>query len=547
MGYRRFRSAFLILALLCFSLFLSLGAAPQEVVYASANLADETPTGPDRFTTIQVEVTIYEWWLTAWEDNEVHCQAFIEHDGLPTHNEVYEICGSELYDLWVKKSQACNLEEYWQCKGFYWQVVGERVIQRDLVVPLPDAKVWVSLENCEEDETGWCTSGSPRLVLTAEEPLPEQSITRIQGMVGADPFSCDGARCDFLLAATPPEGIKILFWGASTYGDTSPAFDAIVRVLVTDDGQRLVQKSYVDVLSTQWTGKPNATCSVAWQSFPPPDGVPDWLSSPASPEELQSDLSYVYLAGNLIQQGAVNVDACLDGGVYADGTATPCGVEAAQMAVTEWQNRFDTLIFDSAQRGEVPAQLLKNLFSRESQFWPGVFDLRDDIGLGQLTEHGADTTLMWNPAFYDEFCPMVLGETLCKSSGYANLSKADQSLLRGALLQSVNATCTDCPLGIDLERADYSVDIFARTLLANCEQAGKVVQNVTGKPAGESVSYEDLWRLTLLNYNAGAGCLADAVQVARVNNLELTWKNVADSLLPGCKPAVNYVEDISQE
>ncbi|PKN95342.1 MAG: hypothetical protein CVU44_01285 [Chloroflexi bacterium HGW-Chloroflexi-6] len=550
MTHRGLRPSFVFFTLLCISLFLFSWVAPQEVVYASAYTAnkaeEETPPGPDRFTTIQVKVTIYEWWLTAWEDNEVHCQAFIEHDGMPTHNEVYDICGSTLYDEWIKKSQSCNFEEYWLCKGFYWQVVGDKTIQRDLVVPLPDAQIWVSLESCEEDETGWCTSESPRLVLTAEEPLPDQSITRIEGMVGTDAFTCDGARCDFLLDATSPQGIKLVFWAYSTFGDTSPAYEAVVRVIRTDDSQRLVQKRFVDVLSTQWIGKPNATCSIAWQSFPPPEGLPTWLSTPATPEGLQSDVSYVYLAGNLIKQGAVNVEACVDGGVYPDGTATACGLDAATLVVSDWQNRFDTLIFDVARKGEVPAQLLKNLFSRESQFWPGVFELRDDIGLGQLTEHGADTTLMWNPAFYDEFCPLVLGAIECASVGYSNLSNANQALLRGALLQSVNATCADCPLGIDLARADYSVDIFARTLLANCEQTGKVVQNVTGKPAGESVSYEDLWRLTLLNYNAGAGCLADAVQAAQANNLELTWKNVADSLLPGCKPAADYVEDISQ-
>jgi hypothetical protein len=543
MAYWGFRLPLFLLALACAPFLFG---ATREVAYASASASGDDPSGPDRFTTIQMQVTIYEWWLTAWEDNEVHCQIFVEHDSLPTHNEVYDRCGSAIYDAWVSKSVACNLEQYWLCKGYYWQLVDEKTIERTLAVPLPDAKIWISLEDCEEDESGWCTGEFPRLVLVGEEPLPDQAINRIQGLVGSDSFSCDGARCDFLLNATAPQGIKMVFWAYSTYGDTSPVYEAIVRVILTDDSQRLVQKRYVDVLSTQWTGKPNATCSLAWQSFPPSDGLPGWLSTPGNPDGLQSDVSYLYLAGNLIQQGAVNVEACADGGLTADGTASPCGAEAASVAVLEWQNRFDTLIFDVARKSEVPAQLLKNLFSRESQFWPGIYNERDDVGLGQLTEHGADTTLMWNPAFYKEFCPLVLGRSLCESVGYTNLSKSDQALLRGALLQSVNATCEDCPLGIDLERADYSVEIFARTLLANCEQTGKIVENVTGNPAGQAVSYEDLWRFTLVNYNAGAGCLADAVQAARAANLELNWKNVADSLLPGCKPAESYVNDISQ-
>lgn len=527
----------------CVALFLG---NTEQTVYASASASGDSPTGPDRFTTIWVQVTVYEWWMTAWEDNEVHCRVSIEHDGIPRHDEVYTQCGEDLYDQWVSKSQACEHEDYQLCKGYYWQLIGEQMIDREVVVPLPDARVWVSLEDCDEDENGWCTNEFPRLVLTGEEPLSGESITRIQGLVGSDAFACEGNRCDFLLNATPVQGITIIFWAESTFGDTSPTFEATVRVVKTEDNQRLVQKSYIDVLSTQWTGEPNATCSVAWQSFPPAEGLPGWLSTPETAEGLQSDVSYIYLAGNLIQQGTVNVDACLDGGIYPDGTATPCGVEAASLAVIDWQNRFDSLIFDVARQSEVPAQLLKNLFSRESQFWPGLFSQRDDVGLGQLTDHGADTTLMWNPAFYEEFCPLVLDSDVCQSTGYANLSSADKAILRGALLQSVDATCADCPLGIDLERADTSVSIFSRTLLANCEQTGRIIQNVTGKPAGESASYEDLWRFTLANYNGGAGCLADAIQVANSNGLGLTWENVAGNFLPGCQPVVQYVEDISQ-
>jgi hypothetical protein len=541
MTQRRSRLPVFILGL---ALVILMFGGARGAVYASALRSDDDPIGPDRFTTIQVQAGIYEWWMTAWADNHVHCVVIVEHEGVPKHNEVFNRCGKELYDRWVKESQACDLDEYWLCKGFYWQLVREETVGREVIVPLPAAQVWVSLEDCDEDESGWCTSEFPRLVLIGEEPLPDESITRIQGLVGRDAFTCEGARCDFLLNATPVEGIKIVFWASSTYGDTSPTFEATLRVVVTSDSQRLVQKRYVDVLSTQWIGKPNATCSLAWQSFPPSDGLPGWLLTPEKPANLQSEVAYVYLAGNLIMQGLVNVEACLDGGVYSDGTATPCGAEAAYFAVTDWQNRFDVLIFDVARNSEVPAQLLKNLFSRESQFWPGIFNERDDVGLGQLTEHGADTALMWNPAFYREFCPLVLDKSLCQFRGYAELSRDNQALLRGALLQSVDASCPECPLGINLERADASVAIFARTLLANCEQAGRIVQNVTGRPAGDVASYEDLWKFTLANYNAGAGCLGDAVQVVRARGLEMTWQNVSENFLPGCQPVVQYVEDI---
>jgi hypothetical protein len=188
---------------------------------------------------------------------------------------------------------------------------------------------------------------------------------------------------------------------------------------------------------------------------------------------------------------------------------------------------------------------LKNLFSRESQFWPGVFRNGKDIGLGQLTEGGADTALLWNPSFYKQFCPLILDKNLCQSKGYANLKTKQQALLRGALVHSVDASCQDCPLGLDISRANFSVKIFAHTLLANCEQAGKIVQNITSQVPGEVVSYEDMWRFTLVNYNAGPGCLYDAMYAAHEDG-DISWAGVSAKFEPICQTAIRYVEDISK-
>jgi hypothetical protein len=75
------------------------------------------------------------------------------------------------------------------------------------------------------------------------------------------------------------------------------------------------------------------------------------------------------------------------------------------------------------------------------------------------------------------------------------------------------------------------------------------VENVTGGIPGESASYEDLWKFTLVNYNAGPGCLGDALEVAAGDNndLALTWENVASHLAPACQGAINYVNEISSE
>jgi hypothetical protein len=119
-------------------------------------------------------------------------------------------------------------------------------------------------------------------------------------------------------------------------------------------------------------------------------------------------------------------------------------------------------------------------------------------------------------------------------------------MLRGALVQKVNAACPECPMGIDLSQANFSISIFARSLLANCEQVGQIIFNATRQEAGKGSTYDDLWRFTLLNYNAGSGCLANAIQGAVNSRVPLTWDNVIQYLEPGvCREGIDYVDDIA--
>lgn len=510
-----------------------------------------TPIGPDRFTYLTVDITLYEWWLIAWKNNNIYCALWVDHEGLPTDNELSWACDEQVYKEWKAYSAPCTAENIRECPGYYLQNVSSKPSKKEITVKLPPPQVWVSVENCNPDPDGWCST-QPQLVLTGEEPLPNESITSIQGYAGNDAFSCQGARCEFSLEKTTSEGVQLQFWAYSTYGDSSNVFTALVRVLTQggeSDGQRLVKRWYVNVLSTQWIGARIASCAISWDAFPPTEGLPEWLTTPEFPEQLTSSIPYAYLAGNLIIQGVVDVSTCADGGLTPEGTASACGLEAAKPSVEQWQNQFDHLIHDIALKTDVPAQLLKNLFSRESQFWPGVFRNGDDVGLGQLTENGADTTLLWNRAFFDDFCPLVLDKKACENNSYSSLSEANKKLLRGALVASVDATCAQCPLGIDISRANFSVSVFGRTLLANCEQTGKIIQNVTGKSPGRTLDYETLWKLTLVNYNAGPGCLSEAFEQANQaasKETPLGWDLVAQALDPGCRGAIGYVEDISQ-
>ena len=299
------------------------------------------------------------------------------------------------------------------------------------------------------------------------------------------------------------------------------------------------------MISSQWTGAPLASCSETWASFPPVGGPPEWLTTPSDPAQLNSFIPYFYLAGALIQQGAVDASDCPNNGLLATGVANECGVTKAQPAVVAWQNQFDTEIIRVANDTNVPGQLLKNIFSRESQFWPGLFQSYQEVGLGQLTDNVADTALLWNSSFFSQFCPLVFKTQVCEQ-GYGNLTTDQQAVLRGAMVRKVNAACPDCPTGIDLSQANFSISVFARSLLANCEQVGQTIYNTTGSQAGEVSSYEDLWKFTLVNYNAGVGCLVVALQAAYQQGQPLNWDNVSSHLEPACQGSIQYVNDVSQ-
>jgi len=503
------------------------------------------PPGPDRATVITVDYTAYEWWVASWNKNRVVCSITVDHKGQPTLGEVYTDCGEDVYDTFVEQKPCMTVITH-DCTGYYMYLVDTRPATREMAVALPPPLVWLSLEDCvaiASAATNVCEY-IPKVVLTGEEPLPNEHILGIEGTLDGEPFSCDPV-CELELQPTGPDGAALEFWAWSSYGDSSRVFTAQVRVAEVYLGNPDAPSWYVDVLSSQLQGGRIATCADTWQSFPPVGGPPAWLSTPRDIEELSSDIPYAYLSANLILQGVVEASHCPDGGLDSGGGVNTCGLEAARPAVNEWQDQFDTLILNTAHETGVPAQLLKNLFARESQFWPGIFKASPDAGLGQLTENGADTALLWNPSFYRQYCPLVLSEKSC-SQGYLHLDSDEQELLRQALVGSVNASCENCPLGIDLSQADFSVNVFAHTMLANCEQASQVIYNITDHVPGEVASYEDLWKFTLVNYNAGAGCLALAASYAWDTEQELNWDNVSANLTEVCKGAKDYVEDISK-
>ncbi len=514
---------------------------------------DPPPEELKRKTTLDVTYTSYEWWLVRWNDNEITCRFLVDHEGLPIDDEINTWCGQTLYNEW-KSTYGCTLNaddpQSPTCRGLYLFQFTSFEDQKTVEVELPLPSVWVSVSGCSPEPPGNRCDSTPYLLLTGEEPLPNEMIISIQGTLNGDPFVCNGMSCEIPLAPTGQQGILVEFWAQSSFGDASEHYTAQVRVnaqgdfMSPDGASSDSPQYYVDVLSTQWRGAPLASCSEIWQSFPDIGGPPAWLTSPETPADLASSVSLYYLAGMLIANGEVDASMCSDGGLQTSVTASECGVDVAYDEVVAWQNQFDNEIFNTALETGIPAQLLKNIFSRESQFWPGIYHSYKEAGLGQLTENGADTVLLWNPDFFDQYCPLALHQDRC-DLGFGNLSAEEQALLRGSLVRKVNAACEDCPAGIDLSQAQFSVQVFAEGLAGNCEQVNRLYNNVTGAAAGLSSDYADLWRFTLVNYNAGSGCLGNALQLTFNQGEPLDWEHVTAHLEEACQPAVAYVDDIT--
>ncbi|MDF1500519.1 MAG: hypothetical protein P1P76_08625 [Anaerolineales bacterium] len=536
-------------------LFLALAAALGFLLAAgafffTASAQEDDPPPPDRRVITYVADEGYLWWLKQWEDNETVCEILIPHDGLPTWEEVSKVCGEDTFEAW-RKTKACRAAvrggDTKTCKGLFLLFAGYLEGERAVVEELPKPSVALTLEGCDEQNLSNLCVGDPTLVLTADEPLADERIVSITAEVDDDVYECKGYQCRIPLAPYKDQELKMTFWAESTYGDRTDEFSALVRASTLTWPARPGSENWqIEVLSTQWIGAPPAACSLTWGSFPPIDPEGAWLTTPEDASGLATDRAYDLLAGQLLRWGFVEAPDCPWDGLLADGTASQCGVDATRAEVETWQNRFDERIFQVAQRTGLPAELIKRIFALESQFWPGQFPNLEEYGLGGLHPEGGDTLLLWNVSFYNQLCPLVLSEDYC-ALRYHELGDEEQELLRGALAIQADVSCPTCPNGIDLDRADESVDLFGNLILANCSQTGEIVRQTYRKAPGEVASYTNLWRFTLANYNAGSGCLYEAVDEIYFDKRPLDWINLRDVLLSlqACEGAVEYVERIT--
>jgi len=290
---------------------------------------------------------------------------------------------------------------------------------------------------------------------------------------------------------------------------------------------------------------PIYSCAEAWgSSMSQMRSSSPWLSTAFSKgAEINTKVKYEYLAGRLLRFGIASAPECSNNGLSADGNATQCGVDAAYPKVVEWQNLFNDSIVQSSSTYMIPAVVLKGVFAQESQFWPGYYKNTWEAGLGHFTDNGADTALGWNSRLFSSVCGEGFDKDACKKT-YFQFSSGEQAMLRGSLFSRIDATCSTCAGGISVDKGKQSIDVFSQALYGHCAQTGQIIRNVINAAPAKSVSFDDLWRITLADYNAGAGCIFNGVKKVKSAGLAITWANLSQRLDSNCLGAVRYVNAI---
>jgi len=260
-----------------------------------------------------------------------------------------------------------------------------------------------------------------------------------------------------------------------------------------------------------------------------------WVYVPETAKVLYSEDPLYFLAGQLIINEVVDASYCPAGGLMLNGYANACGMAASLDTVIIVQNLVNEPILQAFIDVGTPPVMLKQLIRYESQFWPGI---QDDIhyGYGHLTNIGIRNAMQWNPDLYAKVWPARAGSE-CVSNW----------LIADDILNSLVATCPTCPYGVDVNVANRSVDILAETLLGYCFQTAQRVYNATGWHSSVAVDYATIWKLTLMNYNAGTQCTYDTiVETFEYTKGPMRWSDVIANVSgEACVRGLAYANQIT--
>ena len=240
-----------------------------------------------------------------------------------------------------------------------------------------------------------------------------------------------------------------------------------------------------------------------------------WLYVPESADQLYTEEHYFFLAGQLIANKAVDASICPSGGLMSNGYANACGMATALPTVIIVQNMLNEPILQAWKEVGVPPVLLKQMIRQESQFWPSLYMFPThendsyyyEYGLGHMTVIGMQNALQWNRDLSAKVCSVSDSGNCASDSGIVN-----------QILSSQIATCDTCEYGINSDLVNYSVDILAEAVLGHCYQTSQLIFNATDWHPSLVVDYATIWKLTLMNYTAGPGCVFDAI----VSTFEIT-------------------------
>jgi hypothetical protein len=258
-----------------------------------------------------------------------------------------------------------------------------------------------------------------------------------------------------------------------------------------------------------------------------------WVYVPETADELFTDDPLYFLAGQLIINKVVDASYCPAGGLTLNGYANACGMAASLDTVIIVQNLVNEPILQAFIDVGTPPVMLKQLIRYESQFWPGI---QDDIhyGYGHITNIGIRNAMQWNPELYAKVCP-------------PGVDCVTDWRIADDILNSLVATCPTCPYGVNLNVAYRSVDILAETLLGYCFQTAQMVYNATGWQSSLAVDYATIWKLTLMNYNAGTQCTYDTiVKTFEYTEGPMRWSDVSANVSgEACIRGLAYANQIT--
>lgn len=364
----------------------------------------------------------------------------------------------------------------------------------------------------------------PYVILTAFASIARSESVVIRGYINNKEIICTDSPCIVYLDGSA----RIIFRAFISTGESSE--EVISSVSVVNDSQGYL----VNIDSVSQFASFVDSCALGW-------GVKDeenatWDSFVQFPYQINTRRTLHTLVRNLILNGIVDTSACTSGGLSVGlDWPTTCGLETAAGTMIDWQNQFDEYIWLAGKEHGIPPKILKTLIGVESQFWPGNsrFYL-DEIGLGQINQLGVDVLLRKDPSLYQEICPTVLSDCALP---YVSLDASQQALIRGAVVQSVDATCPSCEYGLDLDVAKDSISLIARLLKSNCQQVGDILGEKT-----DGVVYEDLWRFTFASYHSGISCFNDAVDKTENAGNDINWENLGSRLK--CGKGADYVNGV---